>query len=190
MEDNDISGDELSHCIWFFGEMENFEDIFEVLHLDLDNEFDFDFPPLLNDEYGEEDDHFRAAEEGIVNPFLFVSSKYYAFKRDLAEYLISGWKNDVLIQLDIIMELDDNFFPQKEGMPLELWQKGCLKKLAIFKRGFTLERTVNEGDRLFSTKQPNCIVPYIEEWPSIVQNAHFVKGFYLSIEDTMAKIGE
>ena len=78
--------------------MENFEDRFEVLHLDSDNEFDFDFPPLLNKEYEEEDDHFRAAEEGIVNPFLFVSSKYYAFKRDLTEYLISGWKNNVLIQ--------------------------------------------------------------------------------------------
>ena len=170
--------------------MENFEDRFEVLHLESDNNVGFDFPPLLNDEYEEEDDHFRAAEEGIVDPFLFVSSKYYAFKRDLAEYLILGWKNDVLIQPDIIMELDDNFFPHKEGMPLELWRKGCLKKLARFKRGFTLQRTVNEGDRLFSTKQPNCIVPYIEEWPSIVRNAHFVDGFHLSVDDTMAKIGE
>ena len=96
----------------------------------------------------------------------------------------------MLIQLDIIMELDDNFFPHKEGMPLELWRKGCLKKLARFKRGFTLQRTVNEGDRLFTTKQPNCIVPYIEEWPSIVRNAHFVDGFHLSIDDTMAKIEE
>ena len=75
-------------------------------------------------------------------------------------------------------------------MPLELWQKGCLKKLARFKRGFTLKRTVNEGDRFFSTKKPNCIVLYIEEWPSIVQNAHFVEGFHLSIDDTMAKIDE
>ena len=143
--------------------MENFEDKFEVLHLNSNNEFNFDFPPFLNDEYEEEDDHFRAAEKGIVNPFLFVSSKYYAFKQDLAEDLILGWKNDVLIQPDIIMELDDNFFSQKEGMPLELWQKGCLKKLVRFKRRFILERTVNEGDQLFSTKQPNCIVPYIEE---------------------------
>ena len=61
------------------------------------------------------------------------------------------------------MELDDNFFPHKEGMPLELWQKGCLKNLARFKRGFKLESMVNEGDQLFSTKQPNYIVPYIEE---------------------------
>ena len=96
----------------------------------------------------------------------------------------------MLIQLDIIMELDDNFFPHKEGMPLELYRKGCLKKLARFKRRFTLERMVNEGDWLFSTKQPNCIFPYIEEWPSIVQNAHFVDGFHLSIDNTIAKIGE
>ena len=170
--------------------MENFKDRFEVLHLELDDDVGFDFPPLLNEEYEEEDDHFRAAEEGIVNPFLLVSSKYYAFKRDLAEYLISGWKNDVLIQPDIIMELNDNFFLHKEGMPIELWRKGCLKKLARFKREFTLQRTVNEGDRLFTTKQPNCIVPYIEEWPSIVRNAHFVDGFHLSVDDTMAKIGE
>ena len=125
-----------------------------------------------------------------MNPFLFVSSKYYAFKQDLAEYLISGWKNDVFIQPNIIMEFDDNFFRHKEGMPLKLWRKGCLKKLARFKRGFTLERTINEGDRLFSTKQPNCIVPYIEEWPSIVRNAHFVDGVHLSVDNTMAKIGE
>ena len=72
--------------------MENFEDRFEVLHLESDNEINFDFPPLLNDEYEEEDDHFRTAEEGIVNPFLFMSSKYYTFKQDLAEYLISDWK--------------------------------------------------------------------------------------------------
>ena len=143
--------------------MENFEDRFEVLDLESDDDVSFDFPPLLNDEYEEEDDHFRAIEEGIVDPFLFVSSKYYAFKRNLVEYLISGWKNDMLIQPDIIMELDDNFFPHKERMPLELWRKGWLKKLVRFKRGFTLQRTVNEGDRLFSTKQPNCIVPYIEE---------------------------
>ena len=120
--------------------MKNFEDRFEVLHLELDDNVGFDFLPLLNDEYEEEDDHFRVAEEGIVDPFLFVSSKYYAFKQDLAEYLISSWKNDVLIQPDIIMELDDNFFPHKEGMPLELWQKGCLKKLARFKRRFTLQK--------------------------------------------------
>ena len=118
--------------------MEIFEGRFEVLHLESDDDVGFDFPPLLNDENDEEDDHFRASEEGIVNPFLFVSSKYYAFKRDLAEYLISGWKNNVLIQPDIIMELDDNFFPHKEGMPLELRWKGCFKKLARFKRGFTL----------------------------------------------------
>ena len=114
--------------------MENFEDKFEVLHLESNDDVGFDFPPFLNDEYEEEDDHFRAVEEGIVDPFLFVSPKYYAFKRDLVEYLISGWKNDVLIQPDIIMELDDNFFPHKEGMPLELGRKGCLKKLARFKR--------------------------------------------------------
>ena len=131
--------------------MENFEDKFEVLHLELDDKVDFDFLPLLNDKYEEEDDHFRVAEEGIVDPFLFVSSKYYAFKRDLVEYLILDWKNDVLIQLNIITELDDNFFPHKEGMPLEFWRKGCLKKLARFKRRFTLERMVNEGDWLFST---------------------------------------
>ena len=159
--------------------MENFEDRFEVLHLDSDDEVDFDFPPLLNDEYEKEDDHFRAAEEGIVNPFLFESSKYYAFKWDLAKYLISNWKNDMLIQLDIIMELDDNFFPHKEGMPLELWRKGCLKKLARFKRGFTLKRIINEGNRLFSTKQPNCIVPY---------EMHIL--WMTSVDDTMAKIGE
>ena len=87
------------------------------------------FPPLLNDEYEEEDDHFRAIEEGNVDPFLFVSSKYYAFKWDLVEYLISGRKNDVLIQPNIVMELDNNFFPHKEGMPLESWRKACLKKL-------------------------------------------------------------
>ena len=100
--------------------MENFEDKFEILHLESDDEVDFDFPPLLNDEYEEEDDHFRAVEEGIVDSFLFVSSKYYAFKQDLVEYLILGWKNNMLIKPDIIMELDDNFFPHKEGMPLEL----------------------------------------------------------------------
>ena len=55
--------------------MENFEDRFEVLHLESDDDVGFDFPPLLNDEYEEEDDHFGAAEEGIVDPFLFVSSK-------------------------------------------------------------------------------------------------------------------
>ena len=103
--------------------MENFEDRFEVLHLESDNEVNFDFPPLLNDEYEEEDDHFRVVEERIVNPFLFVSSKYYAFKRDLVEYLILGWKNDVLIQPDIIVELNDNFFPHKEGIPLELFDR-------------------------------------------------------------------
>ena len=120
MEDNDIGGNEVNRCIQFFGKMENFEDRFEVLHLESDDDVGFDFPPLLNDEYEEEDDHFGATEEGIVDPFLFVSSKYYAFKRNLVEYLISGWKNDMLIQPDIIMELDDNFFPHKEGMPLEL----------------------------------------------------------------------
>ena len=98
-----------------------------------------------------------------MDPFLFVSSKYYAFKWDLAKYLILGWKNDVLIQSNIIMELDDNFFPHKERMLLESWQKGCLKKVARFKRGFILERTINEGDRLFNRKQPNCIFLYIEE---------------------------
>ena len=55
--------------------MENFEDKIEVLHLESNNDVDFDFPPLLNDEYEEEDDHFRVAEEGIVDPFFFVSSK-------------------------------------------------------------------------------------------------------------------
>ena len=129
--------------------MKNFEDRFEVPHLESDDDVGFDFPPLLNDECEEKDDHFGVAEERIVDPFLFVSSKYYAFKQDLARYLILGWKNDVLIQPDIIMELDDNFFPHKEGMPLELWRKGCLKKLARFKRRFTLQRMVNEGDRLF-----------------------------------------
>ena len=96
----------------------------------------------------------------------------------------------MLIQPHIIMESDDNFFPHKEGMPLELWRKGCLRTLARFKNGFILQRTINEGDRLFSTKKSNCIVPYIEEWPSTVRNAHFVDGFHLSVDDTMAKIGE
>ena len=109
--------------------MENFEDRFEVLHLESDDKVNFDFPPLLNGEYEEENVHFRASEKEIVDPFLFVSSKYYAFKRDLAKYLIFGWKNDVLIQPNIIMELDDNFFPHKEGMLLESWQKRCLKSL-------------------------------------------------------------
>ena len=72
--------------------MENFEDRFEVLHLESDDDVGFDFPLLLIDEYEEEDNHFRAVEEGIVDLFLFVSSKYYTFKRDLAEYLISSWK--------------------------------------------------------------------------------------------------
>ena len=155
--------------------MENFEDRFEVLHLESDDEVDFNFPPLFNDEYEEKDDHFRAAEEGNVDPFLFVSSKYYAFKRDLVEYLILDWKNDVLIQPDIVIELDDNFFLHKEGMPLESWRKACLKKVARLKRRFTIEKTVNKGDWLYDRKQPNCIVPYIEEWPSIVQNTYSLR---------------
>ena len=36
--------------------MENFEDRFEVLHLKFDDEVDFDFPPLINGEYEEEED--------------------------------------------------------------------------------------------------------------------------------------
>ena len=107
---------------------------------------DFNSPPFLNGKYEEEDDHFRGAKEGNVDPFLFVSSKYYAFKQDLAEYLILGRKNDMLIQPNFIMELDDNLFPHKEGMPLESWWKACLKKVARFKREFTLETTVNERD--------------------------------------------
>ena len=65
-----------------------------------------------------------------------------------------------------------------------------LEKVARFKRGFILKRTINKGDRLFNRKQPNCIVPYIEEWPSIIQNAHIVDGSHLSLENTIAKIGE
>ena len=53
-----------------------------------------------------------------------------------------------------------------------------------------MRRTINQGDRLFSTKQLDCIVPYIEEWSSIVWNAHLVDGCHLSIEDTLAKIAE
>ena len=54
--------------------MENFEDRFEVLHLESDDNVDFDFPPFLNEEYEEEDDHFRAAKEGIVDPFCLDHS--------------------------------------------------------------------------------------------------------------------
>ena len=103
-----------------------------------------------------------------MDPLLFVSTKYYAFKRDLAEYFISSWKNGTTIESNIILDLDSTFFPQKEGLLIETWQKACLKKVARFKNGFTVRRIVNQGNRLFSTKQPDCILLYIEEWSSIV----------------------
>ena len=70
--------------------MENFEDRFEVLHLDSDDEVDFDFLPLLSDEYEEEDDHFRAAEEGIVNPFFVCVIQILCFQAGFGRVLDFG----------------------------------------------------------------------------------------------------
>ena len=53
-----------------------------------------------------------------------------------------------------------------------------------------MERIVNKRNPLFNRKQPNCIVLYIEEWSSIVQNVYLVKGCHLSIKNTLAKIGK
>ena len=50
--------------------MKNFEDKFEVLHLELDNEMDFNFLPLFNSKLEKKDDHFKAAKERDVNIFF------------------------------------------------------------------------------------------------------------------------
>ena len=49
-----------------------------------------------------------------------------------------------------IMDLDNTFFLQKKGLLIESWQKSCLKKVATFKKEFTMGKTINQGDWLFN----------------------------------------
>ena len=70
-----------------------------------------------------------------MNPLLFFSSKYYAFKRDLVEYLISNWKNGMPIELNIIMDLDNIFLFAKRRVANRTLAKSLLKDHSQIQKG-------------------------------------------------------
>ena len=64
-----------------------FED-FNLNHLSYDYENGFDFPLLDESDVEFHDEHIEVDDETNLKPFLFVSSTFYSFKREVGEYFI------------------------------------------------------------------------------------------------------
>jgi hypothetical protein len=142
-----------------------FED-FNLDDLSSDDEHGFDFPPLDENDVELHDEHVEVDDETNLDPFLFVSSTFYSFKREVGEYLIQCLKYPQEVKADpnTILSLDANFLWREEGTPLELFHQGVLRKWRSYEQNFRVRR-INNVDRLFNDthKIRHLIVPYVEE---------------------------
>jgi hypothetical protein len=76
-----------------------FED-FNLDDLSFDDEIGFDFPPLDESDVELHNEHLEVDDETNLDPFLFVSSTFYSFKREVGEYLIQCLKHSEEIKAD------------------------------------------------------------------------------------------
>ena len=168
------------------------DDIFEVLNLDdllSDDENSFDFQQLLeSDEDEEYEEQVVRVQEPNLDPFQFLHLTYYSFKRELANYFVEWTKGRVVPSANTIITLDPNFVRQEDS-PVEAWHKAILKKWALYGRNFGVRVIANGEERLFNRKFPHLNVPYIDEWPSIVEFAHRGGESHLTYKDTTLQIG-
>jgi hypothetical protein len=121
--------------------MANIANILEDFNLDdlLSNDGNgFDFPSLDESDVELHDKRVEVDEETNLNLFLFVSSTFYSFKREVGEYLIQCLKYPKEIKADpnTILKLDANFLHRKDGTLLELLHQGVLKKWWTYEQNF------------------------------------------------------
>jgi hypothetical protein len=111
---------------------------FNLDDLSFDDENGFDFPPLDESDVELYDEHVEVDDETNLDPFLFVSSTFYSFKREVGEYLIQCLKHPEEIKADpnTILSLDANFLRCEEGTPLELFHLGVLRKWWSYEHNF------------------------------------------------------
>jgi len=173
--------------------MNDVGDIFEVLNLDdffSEDDLDIGFLLLLE---GDEEDDDREQEVEIgkrnLDPSLFLNSTYYSFKRRLGNYFVDWCKGRIVPSVGTISTLDPNFFRQ-EGASLEAWEKGVLKKWEQYGKQFGVRTGANGEERLFNKKHPHLIIPYIDEWSSIVVRAYCGGERHETYKETIARIGE
>jgi hypothetical protein len=103
--------------------MANIEGIFDLDDLSSDDANGFDFLLLEECDVESHEESIEVNEETNLDPFLFVSSTSYSFKREVEEYLIRCLKDlaEVKANPNIIISLDANFLHSEEGTPLELF---------------------------------------------------------------------
>jgi hypothetical protein len=167
-----------------------FED-FNLDDLSSDDEHGFDFPPLDENDVELHDEHVEVDDETNLDPFLFVSSTFYSFKSEVKEYLIQCLKHleDVKADPNTILSLDANFLRREEGTPLELFHQGVLRKWRSYEQNFRIRR-INNVDHLLNDthKIQHLVVPYVEEWPSIVRNAHCLGDGHQSLKKILSNV--
>ena len=126
----------------------------------------FDFPPLDESDVELHNEHLEVDDETNLDPFLFVSSTFYSFKREVGEYFIQCLKllEEIKGYPNTILSLDANFLHHEEGIPLELFHQGVLKKWWSYELNFKVQRT-NNIDCLFNDiyKIRHLVVSYVEE---------------------------
>jgi len=173
--------------------MDDVGDIFEVLNLDdflSIEEIDFNLPPLLEgDEEVDSGEDVGGVQEEYLNPSLFLHTTYYSFERGLGNYFVD-WCNGRIVPLaDTINTFDPNFFC-RDGVSLEVWHKGILKKWERYGRQFEIRTGTNGEACLFNKKNPHLFILYVEEWPSIVLKAYHGGERHRTYKETVAKIEE
>jgi hypothetical protein len=173
--------------------MEEIRDVFEVFNLNdisSNDGIDFNFPLPLDSEGEEDDDQPEMVKDANVDPFQFMLPRVYCFKLELGEYLIQCLRPGGvdITSPDVTIGLDGAFFPQQEGVALGDFHKQVVKKWERFKKGFGIIRMEGE-DRLFNQKHPTLIVPYIDEWASIIQRAHCEDGTHVPELKILSNIG-
>lgn len=166
-------------------------DIFEVLNLNdsSDDEFGFNYVPLIERDLEEDGDDEVRVQETNLNPLLFVPSKYYCFKRELAEYLIHCLEDGVKATPETIVMLDSNFLHQGDT-PLNVFHQAVLKKWRHYEKSFGVQTNENGERRLFNKveKYTHLFIPYIDEWTSIIKSAHLLENIHQSLKKTMSNI--
>jgi hypothetical protein len=143
-----------------------------------------------NHAFAQDDDQPEMVEDSNVDPFQFMLPRVYCFKQELGEYLIQCLRpREVdVTSPDAIMGLNGAFFPLQEEVALGDFHKRVVKKYERFKKSFGIIRMEDE-DRLFNRKHPTLIVPYIDEWASIVQRAHCGDETHVPELKTLLNIG-
>ena len=69
-----------------------------------------------------------------MDPLLFLSTKYYAIKQTLAEYLILGWKNYMPIKSNAFQGLN-NIFSKNRSIFNGILMKSIFKESGKIQKG-------------------------------------------------------